>query len=413
MRRSRTKATFAVLAAAALAAACSDTRDLLAPAGGPATSASAAVQNDSDWVFSPGGWVRRGCVHEVPNYSVVEQSGRVHRPDGSTYDIPACRWAGRKHGAPADTGWVESARYYPGVYYHQINANWTVPAAPAQSYTSPQVYYTFPGLQNGSYIVQPVLSYGYAPDYGGNKWMIASWRCGGVSNSDCRHGPALQVYPGDQLYGSVTASNCANGSCTWTIVTLDQTRGTSSTWSPVDSDNYYDAVGGAVETHGNIASCSYFPAAGVFYTNVTLLLTNGASAGQVWQPVIAPNLSPNCGFAVTSPNGATVNMIHNPPPPPPPTVTSLTTAPSPPVQYTPFNITITGSGFDPNTVEAWYYGPGQSSYTYQYTLSSKTSTQLTVSNFVYGTTGTYTVAVRNGPNGTWSAPLTFTVVSRY
>ena len=284
MPHPRTKAAFVALAVAALAAACSDTRDLLTPPTGPSASASAAVQNDSDLVGTPGGWARRGCIHEVPNGATVERDGLVRRQDGTSYRIPPCPYAGRSRSrtAPLDTGWVESARFNPGINFSQISANWTVPAKPFSAYSSAQVYYSFPGLRNSSYVLQPVIQYGVGGGIGSStQWVASAWRCS--DGTDCHHGPVLNISAGDAMYGSVAASSCSGGTCSWTITIRDLTTGGVSTWTATDTDAYQDAIGGAVETHGPFNSCGYFPSGGVTYTNLTLTIaSNGQPAGPTW-----------------------------------------------------------------------------------------------------------------------------------
>ncbi len=69
---------------------------------------------------------------------------------------------------PVNNGWMEYAYYAlaSGHTFHQLNAGWRVPPAPAGSYSGTQTYYSFPGLENGSYIIQPVVQYGYNGAFG-------------------------------------------------------------------------------------------------------------------------------------------------------------------------------------------------------------------------------------------------------
>lgn len=107
-----------------------------------------------------------------------------------------------------------------------------------------------------------------------------------------------------------------------------------------------------------------------------------------------------------------------PTPPAAAVVTSVTTSPSPAVQYQPFTITINGSGFDPASVQVQVTGSTTvpSSCPYACTsmsFASKTSTQLVIYPFSLSIAGTYYVWVRNPVNYTWSGGQAITVRSMY
>lgn len=272
---------------------------------------------------TPAGWYHKSCVHEIPNGARVSASGLVKRRDGTTFQIPACSHPGplnranfgRSNSAtfPTNNGWMEYAYYQltSGNSFHQLNAGWRVPPAPTGSYGGTDLYYSFPGLENGSYIIQPVIQYGYNGDYGGSYWTAASWRCN--DGSDCLHGTPILIGAGDSVAGSVTASACASGTCTWTISTIDVTRGTHSDWTVSDGDNYYWATGGAVEVYG-LTSCSQYPNNGIFYSGILLHDQSGTLQSPVWASVTPLNPSPSCSFGVST-TTTRVNLYHNPPAP--------------------------------------------------------------------------------------------------
>lgn len=121
--------------------------------------------------------------------------------------------------------------------------------------------------------------------------------------------------------------------------------------------------------------------------------------------------------ALSSIDIATVDWMY-PTPPAPALVTSVTTSPSPAVQYQPFTITINGSGFDPASVQVQVTGSTTvpSSCPYACTsmsFASKTSTQLVIYPFSLSIAGTYYVWVRNPVNYTWSGGQAITVRSMY
>jgi hypothetical protein len=97
----------------------------------------------------------------------------------------------------------------------------------------------------------------------------------------------------------VSATGCANGVCSWTISTVDVTKGTRSDYTIVDIQNYHDAVGGVVEVY-NLTSCDQFPADGVFFTGISLFNSSGQQVTPSWSHFLQSSPNPSCDFAVTS-----------------------------------------------------------------------------------------------------------------
>ncbi len=302
--RERRATLLSIAGALLVVAGCTDQIAPSAPASvRPSVHTQRSVTGQaSDLVATPDGWYHRSCVHTIPNGATIALDGRrVTLRDGSSYQIPSCGQPGRvsiaEKGAtgPNLNSWLEYAYYDPGTSWGTLNAGTHVPTAPTAAFDSSQVYYTFPGIQSASYIVQPVLTYGYAPDYGGNSWTAASWRCN--SGSDCNHGTAISVASGDSVVGTVSASACSNGQCTWTITTLDVTSGVRSYYSAVDTSAYVDAVGGSVETY-NLTTCHQLPADGMLYSAIGLYDQSNNQVTPSWTPVVQGDLSPSCGFGV-------------------------------------------------------------------------------------------------------------------
>jgi len=186
-----------------------------------------------------------------------------------------------------------------------------------------QVFYSFPGLENIDddtvYILQPVIQYGYNSYFGGSYWTAASWRCDGDSGT-CMHGTPIPIGDSDSVLGTIDASACVNGRCTWTTVVVDVTRDTRSNWTATDTVNYNWTTGGAVEVRGGgglgLTQCNQFPDTGVFYAGISLYDANWTRLTPAWDTVVQPNVSPSCGFDVAT-TSTTVNVTYNPPPPPP------------------------------------------------------------------------------------------------
>jgi hypothetical protein len=313
-----------VVAAALTVAACADRNTTFAPTapGDARVAAGQSAASTDDLVFTPHGWYHRDCVHTVPDGAHIHQNGQVTTPDGATFSMPTCAHPGRvavsAHGIsepPEDNGWMESAGYDVGTAWGQISASWHVPAAPVPQYgvvsDSEQVFYSFPALEplSGASILQPVLTYGTSMGYGGNFWTATSWYC----KSLCEHSSTvLSVSPGDSLVGSVTASGCSDGMCTWTVVTVDVRTGGRSSLLVQDSSAYLQAFGGAMEVY-HLNSCPYYPAAGVFFTGISLYDQSNHQVTPLWNKNVTAGTSPACGLSVNE-TSSTVGLNDDPGP---------------------------------------------------------------------------------------------------
>jgi hypothetical protein len=266
-----------------------------------AASTTQAIGIQDDYVQTPAGLYHRSCVHEVASGAVVDRRlGMVMRRDGSSYQLPTCLYPPRgvlrlgTRQPPADNGWMEWASVsQPAGSYSALNASWTVPNAP---FVGGQLFYTFPGLQSSAYIIQPVLQYGDNGSFGGSSWSMASWHCN--TGSDCIHSTPLGTQAGRSMYGSVAASNCSGGNCTWTITTQDD-AGAQTTLTVVDTQNYYWATGGAVEVY-NIGDCNQYPANGLSYSGISLFDQNGTQVSPSWSHNVQSNANPWCAFSMSS-----------------------------------------------------------------------------------------------------------------
>ncbi|HEY3221374.1 MAG TPA: hypothetical protein VGJ80_11630 [Gemmatimonadales bacterium] len=378
----------AAFASLLVAEAC---REPESPPSGLSTSLQGADQAvPKDYVATPAGWRHPSCVHGIDNGSRIEEAPDgyvVTDKKGRVRHIPRCAFPSRGNGprneanVPAyNPNWVEfdtvQAAQTGSTSFAQITADWIVPPVPPATYASNQVYFTFPGLESNHYILQPVIQYGFSGAGGGNFWAMASWKCFG--GSDCFHAPAtaVQIAAGDAIHGSVVASNCAGGNCTWTVTGTDQTSGASAVYSSTDVQAFYWATGGAVEVY-NLTTCNDYPANGVFYTNIALydqnlnVLSSPPWGGYVESPVPS-GVSPTCGFSLAL-TANTLNLFHR---------YTLSTSISGPqnialhesAQYT----ASTGGGFTPYTYQwrsrdgwngsfgAWsgWYSTGSTNYTF-------------------------------------------------
>lgn len=414
------KATYFTMVTIGVLGACSAADD--SPQIMTSESSAPSVRQ-SDYIQTPAGLYHRSCVHEVQNGTKVDERMRATRRDGSRIQIPTCQYLPKRTPpsdspassvllGPTNNGWIENAgsSLSGGATYHKISANWIIPSTPTGTYPGSEVYYTFPGLFNADFILQPVLQYGYNNLFGGSYWSIASWRCG---PSSCLYSTPKTASAGDALSGSVTASGCSGGTCTWTIITKKVATNDSTVWTVSDDDDYNKITGGAVEVFG-LTSCSQYPTNGVFYSQVIVYNSSNTQIYPAWNKTVTSGLSPSCNFRVTNyPGLSEVQLYHNPAAAP--TVTSLVTSPASPKQYLPATYTMNGSGFNTANAEVVISGGPSSScpttsqcYIRNGSLS-KTSTQL-IGPAALSIPGAYSLQVRNGDGGTGSAMMNFTVV---
>ena len=308
-----------------LFAACSPEKPPTAVKAPPLFDVSAIPQG---YVFTPAGWYHQSCVYEVPNKAFLDQGNVVRPLNGAPYRVPDCAYPtyssrGGLHPPDGAPNWLEydSVTAGAGNVYSGVSAHWAVPGLPQGAYTqSPQqVYYTFPGLQTTAEdkVFQPILTYGYAPGYGGNFWTLASWIC--RANGNCIHSPAISVSPGDSIQGFVNNFlQCSGGLCSWQIQGFDANTNQGVGITTSDSNNLTFATGGAVEEYG-LNTCNQFPVNGIFFVDDSVLNQSGNPITPSWAGTVRQNPSPSCSFSVHF-TSTTTSLYHNP-------ATPLTVAP--------------------------------------------------------------------------------------
>lgn len=231
---------------------------------------------------------------------------------------------------------------------------------------------------------------------------------------------------------TVSAGNDGNDACDYTPAHV----GDALTVAASDKNDSRVLVSGDVPWASNYGSCVDLFAPGVKLASYVGTFGGTSGAAPMVAGVAAlylqqhPTATPAAvrqyvtgnasgGMLVNIGNGSPDRVLHSRPTLAAPSVSNVATLPSPAKQYTPFKLTISGSGFDPALVEV-LIGPAGCgsrtscvSLTANSGLSTKSSTQLVISTLVYGTAGTKDVYVRNGKNGAVSLPKQFTVAPAY
>jgi hypothetical protein len=172
-------------------------------------SAPSSSPSSSDSVLTPGGWRSAARVTRVNNgehisvadgrlSKVSDATGRVVRDLGAVVnDDPLA-----KRVLPLASGWITYTYWTntattPITYF---STTWTVPPAPSTN--NGQTIFLFNGLQNNSYILQPVLQWGPSAAGGGNYWALANWYVG--SDGSAVYSNLVRVNPGTVLTGIMT-----------------------------------------------------------------------------------------------------------------------------------------------------------------------------------------------------------------
>jgi hypothetical protein len=181
-----------------------------------------------EYVLTPGGYRPKALVHRVPPGTVVDgtagrlrfidRSGNVVEDFGTlpkrkpgepltpanVSQAPPGKPEAEPGPPPLGSGWITYTswtNFDPATPISYFSTTWAVPPAPSRD--DGQTIYIFNGLMNnGSWILQPVLQWGTSPAGGGNSWSVANWYVWGQSGP-AFHTDPVEVSPGDTLQGIV------------------------------------------------------------------------------------------------------------------------------------------------------------------------------------------------------------------
>jgi hypothetical protein len=277
------------------------------------------------YVITPAGYFHASCVRSLAKGERLMPDGRVQHNDGTVdQEAAICAYphyspAGNQIAsstsnksakaatntmaktAPEINGYLVNVNAMTGsatTSYGALIARWTVPPQPTAN--DGQVLFFFPGFEDADAvdsILQPVLGWYANP----GQWSITSWNCclnGIVTNS-----PAVNVSPGDRIYGSIT-STCVAGtlSCaTWNVLTLDLSTGDSTILSDTPSDGqiFNWAFGGVLEVD-NIVSCDDFPSnEHLRFDKITVFDQDLRPVRRIgWTEYVDTPVTPQCAYAV-------------------------------------------------------------------------------------------------------------------
>jgi len=288
----------------------------------------------SDWLLTPIGLAHPSCIHRVKSGAHAARKDtavgklQVQNPDGTTRDIPRCRYpviypknnstrTKRQSFAPGWQAWTTYQTTSP-LGFTQFLGYFTIPDAPQEGSDS-QTLFMFTGLQNSNWIpgpnsppapqdfeiIQPVLQWGYSAGGGGDYWTLASWYVtvyNGFLISDL-----ISVNAGDTIFGNMTLlspdtwyiSGVLQSNGQATTLTADKTNLKTNPWAYCTLE-VYDASG----------DCGEYPDNPQEYSKLQLYVGKSKVTPK-WQQNVTPD--PICGEHVTveSPTHVTIHFGSN------------------------------------------------------------------------------------------------------
>ncbi len=295
-------------------------------------SAAAGAAARAGYVLTPFGWQPASHVHHLADGHVLAvEAGRLQERDAEgnlvrdlgpfvarSGDAPlypeslttAPGGAGAR--VPLDSQWITWAYWNrpSGQAIKADTAQWVVPPAPSS--WDGQTIYLFNGVQSSSWILQPVLQYGYSAAGGGNYWSVACWYADGSGNFS--HSSLDSVSTGDQLLGVVDSGSAGSGVSYYCAahaptfdIEMDLVGSVPELYQAVETLEAYELV-----------TCSDYPNTNSTAFTPISVVTHGGYPALTWTPV---NRVTDCGqhtnvVSNANPGGEVDLFYRNPPPPP-------------------------------------------------------------------------------------------------
>jgi hypothetical protein len=284
----------------------------------PATVTTPVDAQSKDLVLTPGGWRQASKVGRVAPGEhltvngerlskvdaagkVIQDFGAIEKKAGNLPDYPTNVTIpeGRRI-LPLASGWI-SYTYWTNSSSTPItsfSSTFVVPPAPSTSHG--QTIFLFPGLQNSSYILQPVLQWGPSAAGGGNYWAIANWYVDG-SNGTALFSNLVRVSAGTSLTGIMTQTGTTGSNYNYTSAF----SGYSSITLTVNNIQKLYWAAESLEVYG-VTVCSDYPNTSKTRFSGIQLLVGGAQSSLSWS---IANAVTDCGQHATVVTNGTPNGI--------------------------------------------------------------------------------------------------------
>ncbi|WPV65207.1 hypothetical protein [Chitinophaga sp. LS1] len=313
-----------ILISAFFFAACGKETTKSAPDTTPVSTTTVATDNSAQagMVLTPGGWrpadkvskieqgqhldVQGGRLRAIDDATgkVAKDFGAIHADAGAFPDYPgnvnSAAPLARKV-KPLSSGWIAYTYWSNPVStpISYFSTTWTVPPAPSTS--NGQTIFMFNGLQNSSYILQPVLQWGPSAAGGGNYWAIANWYVDGSSGTAI-FSNLVRVSAGTSLTGIMTLTGSSGSTYSYTSaftgyssINLSVSNIQKLYWAAESLEVYYPVV------------CTDYPnTTKTTFSNIQIQLQGGTQSALSWT---VANAVTDCGQHASVVTNGTPNGV--------------------------------------------------------------------------------------------------------
>jgi hypothetical protein len=203
------------------------------------------------------------------------------------------------------SGWISYAYWNnaTGNAITSFSTTWVVPPEPAAQ--DGQTIFLFNGIQNSSWIYQPVLQFGTSEAGGGNYWAVASWYADGQGGA-AYYSQLVPVNPGDVLVGVMTLTGSGASGFDYECVF----QGIANTDLPVQNVQQLTWCAETLEAY-NIKQASDYPATQETAFRDISIQTGGINPTIAWTAVDAvTDCGQNCVVVSNSSTNGEIDIFY-------------------------------------------------------------------------------------------------------
>jgi len=237
-------------------------------------------------VLAPGGYRASKNLYPVPTGGrIVHVGDEIHifDSDGKVVQVATSTPGTKTTTAvtPEETGWVTYASWLnTGAAIGSFATTWTVPPVPATWHG--QTLFLFNSIEpsTSDAIMQPVLQFGGSAAGGGEFWAVATWYLYGDNTFFTT---PIAVSPGQVLNGGIQLVGASNGAYNY----LAQFTNIPGTAIEVDGGEQLTWTTETLEAYA-VAEASDYPAGSTVFSDIGIILSNGAIPPTSWSTVNDP-----------------------------------------------------------------------------------------------------------------------------
>ncbi|MER5175760.1 MAG: hypothetical protein ABJB76_00280, partial [Candidatus Nitrosocosmicus sp.] len=249
----------------------------------------------NELILTPGGFRSKSLVHLIESGHMLRMTdnhiqkvhssgkvlidfGEINRRPGNEPLMPSNVNIGPKNIPSFGSGWITYAYWNnnTGTPISSFTTSWIVPPLPSTQ--SGQTIFFFNGIQNSTYIYQPVLQWGQSAAGGGDYWSVASWYVDS-STGPAFHSSLVRVNPGDTLIGIMTLSSQNGASFNYNCVF----QGITDSSLPVQNIQELTWCAETLEAYG-ITNCLDYPSISKTVMSTINIQTGNTHPNIAWTP---------------------------------------------------------------------------------------------------------------------------------